>query len=110
MRELLWVNGRILSPHEPAISGRDAGFLFAEGCYETLRVYGGRCYLWPEHIRRLMRGLQALHIPHRDMPARLERAARALIRAARAREAALRIVVSRGPAWPEAPRTGRSSP
>jgi D-alanine transaminase len=45
----------------------DRGFLFADGVYEVIRIYGGRLHRASDHMERMKRGLTALQIGFRDM-------------------------------------------
>jgi D-alanine transaminase len=58
----VYLNGSFLDHAHAAISVDDRGFLFADGVYEVIRVYGGRPFLPAPHIRRLRNGLSALRI------------------------------------------------
>ncbi len=52
---------------EARVSVNDRGFLFADGIYEVVRVYGGRPYLMEPHMDRMGRGLRALRIDFHDV-------------------------------------------
>ena len=54
---IAWLNGAFLPLAEARISPLDRGFLFADAVYEVLPVYGGRPFLFVEHIARLERSL-----------------------------------------------------
>ena len=54
---LVWLDGRLLPLAEARISPLDRGFLFGDGVYEVLPVYGGRAYRLDEHLERLNRSL-----------------------------------------------------
>jgi branched-chain amino acid aminotransferase len=47
------IDGVLHGRDEARVSVFDHGFLFGEGVYEVLRTYGGRPFLYPEHMRRL---------------------------------------------------------
>ena len=47
---------------EVRVSVLDRGFLFGDGIYEVLRVYGGRPFLLREHMARLLRSLGEIRI------------------------------------------------
>ena len=55
--QLVWLDGRLLPLAEARISPLDRGFLFGDGVYEVLPVYGGRAYRLDEHLERLNRSL-----------------------------------------------------
>jgi D-alanine transaminase len=58
-----WLNGAYLPLVEARISPLDRGFLFGDAVYEVLPVYGGRPFLFVEHVARLERSLQAIRMP-----------------------------------------------
>jgi D-alanine transaminase len=60
---LVWLDGRLLPLAEARISPLDRGFLFGDGVYEVLPVYGGRAYRLDEHLARLDRSLKEIRMP-----------------------------------------------
>jgi len=92
----VWLNGRFLPAAEATVSIFDRSFLYGDGLFETIRVYGGRPFLWAEHLRRLHEGagFLGIRIPHPD--AELARAAGELIRRNALPESTLRLHLSRG--------------
>jgi D-alanine transaminase len=54
---LVWLDGRLIPLEEARISPLDRGFLFGDGAYEVLPVYGGRAYRFEPHMARLDRSL-----------------------------------------------------
>jgi D-alanine transaminase len=58
-----WLDGRLLPLAEARISPLDRGFLFGDGAYEVLPVYGGRAYRFDAHMARLDRSLAAIRMP-----------------------------------------------
>ena len=67
-------NGELLPLDEIRISPLDRGFIFGDGVYEVVPVYGRRLFRFEEHMARLNRSLAKLRIdnPH-DRDAWLER-------------------------------------
>ena len=57
-----FVNGRFVPEAQASVSIFDRGFLYGDGVFETMRVYGGRIFRPVEHIERLLDGLRALSI------------------------------------------------
>jgi len=60
------LNGRELPLTEARISPLDRSFLFGDGVYEVIPVYGGRPFRFAAHAERLARSLAAIRIrdPH----------------------------------------------
>lgn len=63
---LCYLNGAYLPLEEARISPLDRGFLYADGVYELMPVYGGRPFRFSAHAGRLTRSLAALSMedPH----------------------------------------------
>lgn len=59
---LVYLNGTFVDHAEARVSVDDRGFLFADGIYEVIRVYGGRPFLAEPHMERMARGLSAIGI------------------------------------------------
>jgi branched-chain amino acid aminotransferase len=57
-----YVNGKFVPETEARVSIFDRGFLYGDGCFETMRVYNGRVFRAWEHMERLLAGLKALGI------------------------------------------------
>ncbi len=58
------LNGRLVPPGEACVSVLDRGFLFGDGVYEVVPVYGGRPFRLEAHLERLARSLAAVGIPN----------------------------------------------
>lgn len=59
---LVFLNGNYLPLHEAKISVLDRGFLFGDGVYEVIPVYGGRPFRLEEHLRRLHQSLAGIRM------------------------------------------------
>jgi D-alanine transaminase len=57
-----YLNGEFLPLNEAKISVLDRGFIFGDGVYEVVPVYGGRLFRFDEHMARLSRSLGELRI------------------------------------------------
>jgi D-alanine transaminase len=55
MDELIWLNGKVMPLAEARVGVEDRGFQFADGVYEVIRIYNGKTFSLPEHLRRLAR-------------------------------------------------------
>ena len=60
------LNGELLPLNQAKISVLDRGFIFGDGVYEVIPVYGRRLFRFDEHMARLARSLDKLRIvnPH----------------------------------------------
>ncbi len=63
---LCHLNGRLLPLNQAQVSVLDRGFLFGDGAYEGIPVYGRRVFRLADHLARLDRSLGKLRIanPH----------------------------------------------
>ncbi len=63
---LCYLNGDYLRVADAKVSVLDRGFLFGDGIYEAMPVYGQRLFRFDEHMARLERSLAKLRIgnPH----------------------------------------------
>ncbi len=60
--ETAYLNGEFLPLTEARVSVLDRGFLFGDGIYEVIPVYGGRLFRLDHHLRRLDQSLEAIHL------------------------------------------------
>jgi len=95
---LVYLNGEYIPHEEARVSVDDRGFLFADGLYEVIRVYGGRLHRAGDHLARLERGLAALRIGFRDMDLLTEIMKRLIEENGLDGDATVYIQVSRGAA------------
>ncbi len=63
---LVYLNGHFLPPDQAKISVFDRGFVFGDGVYEVIPVFGGRLFRLPHHLSRLEASLAAIRLrnPH----------------------------------------------
>ena len=54
---LCYLNGHFGPLHEAKVSVLDRGFIFGDGVYEVLPVYGGKIFCFDQHMARLNRSL-----------------------------------------------------
>jgi branched-subunit amino acid aminotransferase/4-amino-4-deoxychorismate lyase len=95
---LVYLNGEYLPADQARVSAWDGGFLYGDGVYTTLRLYGGRPLDLPAHLERLRRHAAALELPVPSTDAEFA-AVIARLAAANGLAAAdgrLRITISRG--------------
>lgn len=102
----LWINGRLRRGEEAALSLFDRGARDGEGLFETLRVYGGQPFAWPEHMERLVLSAAVLGFPVPASPVVLRAAVDDVLAAEGLADAVVRITVTRGIAGGRPTRTG----
>src|SRR5690606_14781984 len=59
----VYLNGRFLPVEQAQVSVLDRGFLFGDGVYEVIPVFGGRCFRLDGHLDRLDYSLRETRIP-----------------------------------------------
>ena len=57
-----YLNGNFLPLDQAQVSVMDRGFLFGDGVYEVIPVYGGKLFRLGHHLRRLQNSLDAVRI------------------------------------------------
>jgi branched-chain amino acid aminotransferase len=92
----LWVDGRLCRGREAVISLFDRGARDGEGLFETLRVYGGRPFLWERHLERMVLAAAEIGFPVPPSPERMRAATDELLAAEGLSDAVVRITVTRG--------------
>jgi D-alanine transaminase len=62
----VYLNGEFLPPDQARVSVFDRGFIFGDGVYEVIPVFGGRLFRLPHHLARLDASLGAIRLrnPH----------------------------------------------
>ena len=53
MSNRVYINGNLLPKEQAVVSVFDHGFLYGDGVFEGIRVYGGKVFLLREHVDRL---------------------------------------------------------
>ena len=94
MRELCYLNGDFLPLEEAKVSVLDRGFLFGDGVYEVVPVYGRAPFRWEHHLRRLGNSLAEIRLGFDT--AVLEPVARRLIEGCDSDNQALYVQITRG--------------
>jgi len=61
-QQIVCLNGEFMPIEEARIPVLDRGFIFGDGIYEVVPVYGGKPFRWPQHLARLERSLAKVGI------------------------------------------------
>jgi D-alanine transaminase len=93
---LCYLNGSYGSLAEAKVSVLDRGFIFGDGVYEVLPVYGRRLFRFDEHMARLSRSLAKLRIANPHGSAEWLERCRKLIAAQGSDDQLVYIQVTRG--------------
>src|SRR5687767_13493446 len=93
---LLWINGALVDKADARVSPFDHGFLFGDGVWEPLRVFGGELFRPVEHVAELFRSASVLGLDIPMSPSELIEAIAATVRANDRTEGYIRAIVTRG--------------
>ncbi len=93
----VWVNGTLVDKADARVNPFDHGFLYGDGVWEPLRVFGGRLFRPAEHIARLFAAaaLFDIEIPYSE--AGLRAAVEATVGTNQRIDGYCRVVITRGP-------------
>jgi branched-chain amino acid aminotransferase len=58
----VWLDGTLIPEDDARISPRNRGFLYGDGCFETVRIHGGAPFRFDAHLERLRYGLEVLRV------------------------------------------------
>ena len=58
----VYLNGEFLPPERASVSVFDRGFIFGDGVYEVIPVFGGRLFRLPHHLTRLERSAAEIRL------------------------------------------------
>lgn len=93
----VWINGRLIDKADARVSPFDHGFLYGDGVWEPLRVFGGRLFRAADHLAQLQAAARTLGI---DIPLSqqdLVFAIDATVKANHRTDGYIRVIVTRGP-------------
>ena len=88
------LDGNVCDAAEARIGVTDEGLLRGDGVFEVMRLYGGRPFALDEHLARMERSAERLRLPIDVEAVRAD--VGTLVAAADAREARVRMLVTRG--------------
>lgn len=98
----VYLDGELMPLEQAHISVLDRGFLFGDGVYEVVPVYGGRCFRLEQHLDRLDRSLRETRIPQPYARARwlavFEQLIDIVVREQAAPDQMIYVQLTRGPA------------
>ncbi|GKV57774.1 4-amino-4-deoxychorismate lyase [Sporosarcina sp. NCCP-2222] len=93
---ICWMNGAVYRTEEILISPLDHGFLYGVGFFETFRTYGGKVFLFKEHMARLRSALNDYNISFPYTDADIKDAVRILTERSNGEDGYFRLNVSAG--------------
>jgi len=98
VKSLLYLNGKWMPLSQGKISVLDRGFLFADGIYEVIAVYGQTPFDLKSHLSRFYKNIRTLKIPFPKNRQWVEKIILALISKSHLKEGTIYLELTRGPA------------
>ncbi|MGH7972218.1 MAG: aminotransferase class IV, partial [Limisphaerales bacterium] len=93
---VVFLNGDFLPEEQATVSIFDRCFLYGDGLFETMRLASGKPYCWEQHWERLDAGARFLKIALPYKACEMQKAAVELAQRNGAKDAVLRLTLSRG--------------
>jgi branched-chain amino acid aminotransferase len=93
---LVWIDGALVPRSAASVSVFDHGFLYGDGCFEGIRVYGGRIFKLRSHLHRMHASAERIRLTPAYSIDEVEQAVRETVAANGLRDAYIRLVYSRG--------------
>jgi D-alanine transaminase len=94
--QIVHLDGALLPLRDAKISVLDRGFIYGDGVYELVPVYGREPFRMPHHLKRLQRSLDGIRLANPHADAEWERLIRALIERQPFADQAVYLQVTRG--------------
>jgi branched-chain amino acid aminotransferase len=92
----VWLDGSVIAEEDAHISPQNRGFLYGDGCFETVRIHGGAPFRLDAHFARLRDGLEVLGIEPPWSPEDLRQGARKVVETNGVVEGLVRMTVIAG--------------
>src|SRR5579871_2515487 len=92
----VYINGKLFDKQDAKVSVYDHGFLYGDGIFEGIRVYGGKVFKLREHIERLYDSARHINL---EIPLHREQMSQAVndtVAANNKKDGYIRLIVSRG--------------
>lgn len=92
----IWLDGRLVDQSEATVSVFDHGLLYGDGCFEGIRVYGGRIFKLASHLQRMYRSAEMLRLEPTYSIDDIDAATRETVAANGIENGYIRLVFTRG--------------
>lgn len=92
----IWLNDGLVDEQDAKVSVFDHGLLYGDGVFEGIRVYNGKVFEGPAHLKRLYESAKVIML---DIPMDMDAMAEAMeqtVRANNVQEGYIRLIVTRG--------------
>ena len=95
---LVYLNGQYLAPDVAQVSVFDRGFVFGDGVYEVIPVFGGKLFRMDQHLARLKASCAAIRLNNPHSPAEWLALCTRLADSLGAVDQSIYLQITRGPA------------
>jgi len=96
MGAVVYMDGQLVPEEEARVSVFDHGLLYGDGVFEGIRAYHGRVFRLTQHLERLYDSALGIQLSIPMSSGEMEQAVLLTLRANEARDAYIRLVVTRG--------------
>jgi branched-chain amino acid aminotransferase len=93
---LVYIDGQFSAPDDARISVYDHGFLYGDGIFEGIRMYGGRVFKLASHLERLFGGAAEIRLKPALDRAQMAQAVRDTVAKSGLKDGYIRLIASRG--------------
>ena len=94
--QIYYINGKWVVADEALIPFNDAGFLYGDGLFETLRFDNEKLFSANKHIKRILSGLKLIKLNHNFNPDSLLLLLQKIIKKNSLKNGMIRIMITRG--------------
>ena len=94
--QIVYLNSQYLPLADAKVSVLDRGFIYGDGVYEVIPVYGRRPFRMPQHLKRLQYSLEGIRLPNPHAEAQWQRLIEDLIARQPFDDQAVYLQVTRG--------------
>jgi branched-chain amino acid aminotransferase len=96
MKEIVYLNGKLIPRDKAYLSIGDHGFLYSFGIFQSMRAYNGKLFLLDEHIKRLHDGTKLIGLEHKLAGIDFAKICRDTLAANELKSARVRVTVTNG--------------
>jgi branched-chain amino acid aminotransferase len=92
----IWMNGSLVDESQAKVSVFDHGLLYGDGVFEGIRIYGGRVFELPAHLKRLYESAKVIRLTIGITVEAMTKAVEETVKANGITDGYIRLLVTRG--------------
>ncbi|WP_158212301.1 aminotransferase class IV [Natranaerobius trueperi] len=97
-KPLAYVNGEFEDLENAKVDALDRGFIYGDGLYEVVAIYGGKLYQIDEHLERYKNGAEEMLFENYPAPEEIKKISHELLEKSGIKEGIIYLEVTRGTA------------